>query len=136
MARAISAAAENAAKPVVANFLGMTEAPAPLTGAIRRVPSYSFPEPAVRALAHACEYGEWLSRTDGSPPRFTDLQVPAARAVVQEALNRDGAGGWLDPVGVGALLSAYGVRVAESRHANIPRRSGGGGRAGRVSRWR
>jgi acetate---CoA ligase (ADP-forming) len=117
VARAISAAAENALKPIVANFLGMIEAPAPLTGATRRVPSYSFPEPAVRALAHACEYGEWLSRPSGSPPVFTDLQLPAARAVVQSALNRDSAGGWLDPASVGALLAAYGIRVADSRPA-------------------
>ncbi len=118
VARSISAAAENAVKPIVANFLGMTEAPAPLTRSTGRVPSYSFPEPAVRALGHACQYGEWLSRPNGSPPVFTDLQVPAARAVVQTALNRENAGGWLDPVSVGALLSAYGVQVAESRRAN------------------
>jgi acetyl coenzyme A synthetase (ADP forming)-like protein len=123
VARAVSAAAEKAVKPVVANFLGMTEAPAPLARATGRVPSYSFPEPAVRALAHACEYGEWLSRPSGTTPVFTDLQVPAARAIVQAALNRDDDGGWLDPASVVDLLSAYGVRVAESRHASNPQQA-------------
>jgi acetyl coenzyme A synthetase (ADP forming)-like protein len=120
VARAVSAAAEGAVKPVVANFLGMVEAPAPLNGATRRVPSYSFPEPAVRALAHACEYGEWLRRPSGRRPVFADLRVPAARSVVQSALNRDGAGSWLDPGAVNALLSAYGIGVARSRPARSP----------------
>jgi acetyl coenzyme A synthetase (ADP forming)-like protein len=124
VARAISAAAERAAKPVVANFLGMTEAPAPLTGVTRRVPCYTFPEPAVRALAHACEYGEWLSRPAGTSPIFPDLQVSAARGVVQSALNRDSAGGWLGPDDVGALLAAYGIHQAESRSATSPEEAG------------
>jgi acetyl coenzyme A synthetase (ADP forming)-like protein len=115
VARAISVAAENATKPVVANFLGMIDAPASLAWPTQRVPCYSFPEPAVRAVAHACHYGEWRSRPSGSSPVFTNLQIPAARAVVQTALNEDGAGGWLDPTRVSALLSAYGIRVAESR---------------------
>jgi acyl-CoA synthetase (NDP forming) len=115
VARAISAAAETASKPVVANFLGMAEAPAPLTRATGRVPSYSFPEPAVRALARACEYGDWRSRPTGESPVFANLQMTAARGVVQSALNRDGGGGWLNPADVLALLAAYGIRVAESR---------------------
>jgi acetate---CoA ligase (ADP-forming) len=115
VARAISAAAENATKPVVANFLGMLDAPAPLARPTQRVPSYSFPEPAVRALAHSCQYGRWKSKPTGTVPIFTDLQVPAARAVVQTAINEDGSGGWLGARRVGALLEAYGIPVAESR---------------------
>jgi acetyl coenzyme A synthetase (ADP forming)-like protein len=118
VARAILAAAAGASKPVVANFLGMTEAPAPLAGENGRVPCYTFPEPAVRALAHACEYGEWLSRPTGTSPVFTDLKMAAARAVVQSALNEDSAGGWLDPGEVSALLAAYGVHLAETRSAH------------------
>jgi acyl-CoA synthetase (NDP forming) len=120
VARAISAAAESAAKPVVANFLGMTEAPAPLTRITGRVPSYSFPEPAVRALARACEYGDWRSRPTGKSAVFTDLRMAVARGIVQAALNRESAGGWLDPVDVTALLAAYGIPVAESKLATSP----------------
>jgi acetyl coenzyme A synthetase (ADP forming)-like protein len=114
VALAIATASRGAGKPVVANFLGVAPPPAGLRAFERPVPNFAFPEAAVRALARASEYGEWLCRPSGRAVSFADLDIDRGRAVVQSELNCPRHGGWLEPGRSIELLGAYGIRVADS----------------------
>src|SRR5204863_212531 len=60
------------------------------------------------ALGLAAERAEWLRRAAGTTSRFDDVDVAAARAVVEATLSEhDDA--WLEPGAVRALLEAYRV---------------------------
>jgi len=81
-----------------------------------RLPNYTFPEPAARALARAARYAEWVERPEGEIVEFDDLDVEAAQKVIWEALPRLGAdGGWLEPDEAEAVLAAFGVNQAVSK---------------------
>jgi acyl-CoA synthetase (NDP forming) len=117
VARAVTSATEGATKPVVANFLSMARAPGALTGRHSRVPSFPFPESAVRALAKVCDYSDWRKRPVGSVPALPDLDPVRAGATVQAALTRSPDGAWLPPADISALLGAYGIPMATSQMA-------------------
>ncbi|HEY6790717.1 MAG TPA: GNAT family N-acetyltransferase, partial [Trebonia sp.] len=109
-------------KPIAAVVLNQPEAVRLLGDG--RVPSYGYPEAAVRALARAARYGEWRSSPHHEVPRFPDIEghdgagtpgiapVDEARAVVRAFLARTPGGGWLAHVDRHALLRAYGIPVA------------------------
>jgi acyl-CoA synthetase (NDP forming) len=105
VARAIVETTRRARKPVLATFLSAKGAPASLAP----VPSYTFPESAARALAHAVGYGRWRAKPVGAVKTFTDVCPTEARAVVDGALS--GGGGWLSPADAQALLRAFGISV-------------------------
>jgi acetyl coenzyme A synthetase (ADP forming)-like protein len=115
VAAAVATASEGAGKPIIANFLSSPSASRSPSTATRRVPSFAFPESAVRALARAARYGQWRMRPAGARPELPDVRPTAARAVVQAALARSPRGGWLDPKGVIDLLGAYGIPLSPSR---------------------
>lgn len=72
------------------------------------IPSYAFPESAVRVLARAARYGEHLRRPDGEvPAHLPGLDLDAAGAIVDAA-----APGWLSPDATAALLDAAGISRA------------------------
>jgi hypothetical protein len=89
-------------KPVVAT------SPGTAAGA---VPTYSSPEEAVRALAHAVRYASWRALPVGKVPLLAGIDPQAAQLVLQEA----GAGelGDLSGEQLGRLLAAYGIRSAD-----------------------
>ena len=114
-ARVVDAARHHATKPVVATFLGGLSGPGtlPASDAGTAVPVFPFPEQAVHALGHAAEYGRWLSRPAGRVPDLDDVDVKAARAVVEGALAAAPAEGqWLSSADAIALLHAFGVPTA------------------------
>jgi acyl-CoA synthetase (NDP forming)/GNAT superfamily N-acetyltransferase len=111
------------AKPLAAVVLNQPEAVRLLDGpGATRVPSYGYPEAAVRALARAVRYGQWRARPHGQAPRFPDIEDPApgasasradeARALVRAFLARTPGGGWLPAAERHALLRGYGIPVA------------------------
>ena len=71
------------------------------------VPSFPFPERAVRALARSASYAEWRRRPAGTTRQFEDIDVASAREIVDRGLAGDG--GWLDAAAVDALLRAVGI---------------------------
>jgi acyl-CoA synthetase (NDP forming) len=75
------------------------------------IPSYAYPEAAVRALARAVAYGTWRSRPAGHIREFSDVTPDDARALVRKYLTRHPKGGWLPPETVAALLAHYGVQL-------------------------
>jgi acyl-CoA synthetase (NDP forming)/GNAT superfamily N-acetyltransferase len=80
-----------------------------------RVPSFAFPEPAVRALSRLATYADWLRRPAGKALPLGDLDPGAAAAVVDEALGNRPEGGWLSGAQTVAVLGAYGITVAPIR---------------------
>ncbi len=132
--------------PVMAVFMSAEGGPAALRSPALRVPAYSYPEDAVRALAHAAGYAEWRSAPPGNLPRFDDLRQDEAAAVVAAALAEIGpdartAGGtlagsslegaptddrsrWLRPDEVARMLACYGIPTAEWRLVDTPEAAG------------
>jgi acetyl coenzyme A synthetase (ADP forming)-like protein len=113
MAEAVVRASAGSEKPVVTNFLGMDESPPELRTEAVRVPSFCFPEPAVRALARACDYGEWRARDQGEVVEFTDVDTAGGRDAVRSVLAGVPEGRWLDQREAGRLLNFYGIPSAE-----------------------
>ncbi|MGC9155273.1 MAG: GNAT family N-acetyltransferase [Ferrimicrobium sp.] len=70
------AAAEEAAKPVLANFLALPGVPAALSSHGNTIPSYSFPESAAIALGRMADYSRWRLRPSGEPITTEPLVVP------------------------------------------------------------
>jgi acetyl coenzyme A synthetase (ADP forming)-like protein len=112
VAQAIVDTTRQAAKPVLATFLGATGAPE----ALSPVPCFTFPEAAARALARTAAYGRWKRRPAGTVVTFDDCRSDEARAVVDRALQ--GGGGWLAPEEAQSLLAAFGIPVVEARVVN------------------
>ncbi|MFY9549578.1 MAG: GNAT family N-acetyltransferase [Thermoanaerobaculia bacterium] len=111
VAAAIVEGAAGARKPVLATFMSARGAPP----ALAPIPCYPFPESAAIALARAAAYGEWRHRPVGKVPALAGIDTVPARTIVDRALER--RGGWLSPVEVEELLTAFGIPVAPARLA-------------------
>jgi acetyl coenzyme A synthetase (ADP forming)-like protein len=105
-----------AEKPVLTVFLSSKGAPEVLAGGPRgRLPSYSFPENAARALAAAHAYGEWRERPPDSPLRLEGAQRAAVRRIFEQSQASLDPGGWMSATGAAELVQAAGIRIAEAR---------------------
>ncbi len=116
VAAAIHAAVDGAArdKPVLAVLISGHGAPAALREGGSSVASFAYPESAARALGLAAVRAEWLRRPAGTVPPAPDVDVTAARRIVEAAL--DGRSEvWLDAEATRGLLEAYGVPVVPER---------------------
>jgi acetate---CoA ligase (ADP-forming) len=112
VAAAIHAAVDGAAtdKPVLAVLISGHGTPAALREGGSSVASFAYPESAARALGLAAVRAEWLRRPAGTVPPAPDVDVTAARRIVEAAL--DGRSEvWLDAEATRGLLEAYGVPV-------------------------
>jgi acyl-CoA synthetase (NDP forming)/RimJ/RimL family protein N-acetyltransferase len=104
---AVSAAAAEERKPVVASVVGADgRLPTP---ARRGVPNFLFPEACASALARAVERREWLSRPLGQRPQYANMDAEAARAVVA------GRRGWLPNPDAERLLTTHGIPFTPSQ---------------------
>jgi acyl-CoA synthetase (NDP forming) len=114
-ARAIAegARALAGAMPVLTVFMQSRGTPEVLCAGDVHLPSFAFPEDAAIALGRAARYGEWLRREDDAPPRLDDVRADDATAAIANARARGDQ--WLAPGEVAALLSAYGLPLAEQR---------------------
>jgi acetyl coenzyme A synthetase (ADP forming)-like protein len=118
VAAAIARAATHAgATPIVACFLGQTGVPPELrsAGTARTIPSFAFPEDAVRALGRGAELASWRAKPLGEVPAFADIDLDRARSIISEELSAQPDGGWLDAASSYTLLSCFGVPVAPLR---------------------
>ena len=106
VARAIAAAAEGADRPVLAVWLGADIPTAEDTGA---VPSFTTPEYAVRALAHAVRHALRLAAPPDPPFEAADADTATAATIVAASL------GWLPPGDVERLLGCWGIPLVASR---------------------
>ena len=122
VAAAIStAAARHPTKAVVATFLAGHSDPSTLVAPDPHgcaVPTFPFPEQAVRALGHAARHGRWLARPTGAVPALAGVDGQRARAVVDAALvGAPTQGRWLAAGEAAKLLGAFGVPVVATRVA-------------------
>jgi len=77
----------------------------PLETQGERLPAFTFPENAARALGKVSSYAAWRARPAGLLWTFDDVDVNAARAVCVNAVERPG--GWLTDDEVHGVLNAY-----------------------------
>ena len=114
--------------PVLTVFMSAEGGPAALRSEAMRVPAFTFPEEAARALAHAAKYAEWRSAPEEDLPEFADLRADEAAGVLARALAQmepsDGRSRWLRPDHVAQLLDCYGIRVADWRLVETPAEAG------------
>ncbi len=134
--------------PVLTVFMSPEGGPAALGRGGLRVPAYTFPEEAARALAHAAKYAEWRATPEGLVPDLDGLRDVEAAEVLARALGELGSAGaapaspvaaalpaapartapapsrWLRPDEAARLLDCYGVRVADYRLVATPEEAG------------
>lgn len=120
--QAIAARVEEAAKlarsqgkPLAAVFMMAGGPPASLRRA--GIPTYPFPEGAVRALARVADYAAWLAAPERRPPTLA-VRRNEAMALVAQALGR--GGGWLSWEETLRLLECYGIPLVPCRFASSP----------------
>ncbi len=77
------------------------------------VPTYRFPESAVRALAHMASRSDWLRATDTAVVEKL-IDEAEARKVVSDFLRGTPEGGWLDMAAAVALSAAAGLPLVET----------------------
>ncbi|MGE5286133.1 MAG: acetate--CoA ligase family protein [Micromonosporaceae bacterium] len=119
-------ASAKVSKPLAAVVLTQTEAVRLVPGAGpgksgaaatdgAAIPSYAYPERAVKALAHAAHYQSWRARQHGPIPELTSLRKADAHAVAGHFLARNRHGGWLSADETMQLLSCYGIPFVATR---------------------
>jgi acetyl coenzyme A synthetase (ADP forming)-like protein len=96
-------------RPIVFVHLGDSASPAALSQGPRKVPSYAFPERAVRALGRIAEHSSWKTRPVGHAPQLNGIDAGAAQTIVKSYLAANSDGGWLSPDEVAAMLRAFGI---------------------------
>jgi acyl-CoA synthetase (NDP forming) len=102
-----------ARKPVLACLMAEAGRPHPIETGAERIPAYSFPENAARALGKMARYAAWRAQPPGLSWGFNDIRPEDAQLVCRDVLDRRG-GGWLNPEEVGRVLTAFGLPVAPS----------------------
>lgn len=107
---AIDAVAATGGQRLVAvSLLGVEGGRLRLHAAGRPVPTFTYPETAARALAHAVTYGEWRRRPAGSVPALDGIDANEAR----RRLMAGGEGtGWLTGAAALDVLAAYQIPIA------------------------
>jgi acetate---CoA ligase (ADP-forming) len=122
--------------PVVSVFLSASGVPAELAAA--RIPSFTFPEAAARAMGRVATYAQWRRRPLGDVVEPSGIDRERARGIVEAALAAavddgrplvgqahtvDGSAPtpptdgsrWLTAAEAEGILAAYGVPLARSR---------------------
>jgi acyl-CoA synthetase (NDP forming) len=98
--------------PVLSVFMASQGTTEIISNGQSRVPSFSFPEAAARALAKAVQYGVWLTTSEGNLPEFSDLRREEAVAIVAQAFGTGER--WLDPDEIEELLACYGIPIVKT----------------------
>ncbi len=118
VAAAVRSAASRGEKPVLSTFLGFEGVPGELAAPGETspppgsVPSYPSPERAVRALARAVRYAAWRRRPPSTVPHLENLDLDAARNLVDGVLESAPEGRELTADETGKLLGCVGIVLA------------------------
>lgn len=91
--------------PVLSVFLSAKGVPREMREDGVRIPAYTYPEDAARALAHVAAYAERRARPQGAVPPFAEARRDAASSILARALAR--GSGWLEPDEVRALFLSW-----------------------------
>jgi acyl-CoA synthetase (NDP forming) len=96
-------------KPVLACVMG--DAHASLSAGAEQIPTYAFPENAVRALGKVAAYAAWRRQPAGLFWRFDDVHLDEARAICRNALAERGDT-WLTDKETWSVLHAFAMPAA------------------------
>ena len=103
--------------PLAAVVLDQPEAVRLIDAERGPIPSYVYPEAAVKALARAARYAEWRATPPAVVPDLADVDAEAVRALVRSFLAERPDGGWLPEADVAALLRRYGIPLVSTTAA-------------------
>ncbi|HEX2382953.1 MAG TPA: GNAT family N-acetyltransferase [Acidimicrobiales bacterium] len=100
------ASADTSGKPLLAVIIGrdrslLSDASDTL------VPVFGSVEPAIAALGHSVSYASWHARPEEPEASREDIDLDAARALVDRVLAADPSGRWLTPDEISELLSTH-----------------------------
>jgi len=95
-------------KPVLGCLMADAARPLPLEVGAEHIPTFAFPENAVRALTHVVAYGAWRSTPPGRFVPFDDIRAAEAKAICATVIAARGED-WLTPEELWRLLGAYNV---------------------------
>ncbi len=117
VANVLAAVGQRSEKPVLSTFLAAQGLPELLrvpdaagsTAGRGSVPSYGSPEAAVRALARAVGYAQWLDRPEAEPPGDLEVRDSAARAAISRVLAEDPEGRALTDQETAEILECFGI---------------------------
>jgi acetyltransferase len=122
IARAVAEAAKGSRRAVLTSWLGgETAAEARRLFTEHRIPTYATPDEAIHGFLHLLEYRRnqaTLMQTPPSVPELFDVDLAAARAVVDAALGNGRS--WLTEAEAKQVVRAYGVPIVETRTARTP----------------
>ena len=105
-------------KPLLVCFMGQKGFKAELGSPGKYIPSYSFPESAVYALAKVANYAEQLKRNKGIIPKIPGIQRTKAKDIINEAMKQSiHRPLWLNASQITRLLSCYGIKFAVTQMA-------------------
>jgi acetate---CoA ligase (ADP-forming) len=93
--------------PVVAAFLGAPSAAHVLGSGHHPVPTFAYPETAVRALAHVVDYAQWRARPPGIIPELVGIDANKARRIVLAAVQEGQE--WITGTGAMDMLATFGI---------------------------
>ena len=97
-------------KPVLASVMAGTLGRVSLRTATEQIPTYTFPENAVRALGKVAAYATWRSQPAGLFWGFDDIDLEKARSICRAAVAA--GGGWLTDRDTWDVLHAFAMPVA------------------------
>jgi acetyl coenzyme A synthetase (ADP forming)-like protein len=106
-------AATASAKPVVLTHVGGAATPVEMASVARRLPVFTFPEPAVAAIGWAYRAAQSRGTSPIEAERPKGIDVVGARGLVADRLAAGEE--WLGPDDVSSLLVRYGVPVCPQR---------------------
>ena len=102
-------------KPVLSVFMGTNGIPESLhQGPRGRIPVFSFPENAARALAATYRYNQWRKKPEGKITVIDHFPRSTIRAVIERSLASHEGRHWMDPKDVTILLRAAGIETVAS----------------------
>ena len=104
-------------KPILACVMADPGRPQPVDAAGERIPTYTFPENAARALAKIAAYAEWRTQPPGLLWGFDDIQADEARAICRGAVEARGED-WLTDEEMRRVLKAFGLPSVASAVAH------------------
>jgi acyl-CoA synthetase (NDP forming) len=105
-------------KPILAVFM-MPEPPTE-TLVAAKVPVFTYPEPAAKALGRVAAWSEWRARPPGHVVTPPGIDPRRGRAQVERVLRELPGGGWVDAAASQELLDAYRITTARCRRVRTP----------------
>lgn len=107
------------AKPILACVMADAGRPQPFDAGDERIPTYAFPENAVRALAKIAAYAEWRAQPPGLLWGFDDVYPEDAREICRGVVEARGED-WLTDEEMRRVLHAFNLPLVASAVARTP----------------